>query len=89
MAVEVRLLTSAATSSKLSQPKASLKNHLGDCHKEENYADDGVQAEEGQINPIETSSPSNPVLQNEATNNDEPADQVSDTKSAKKSEGKQ
>src|SRR2546421_12752564 len=71
------------------QPKSAPENHLGQGYDEKNGADGSVQAEEGDIDPIEAAPAGNPMFQDQATDDDKPADDVSDAKSAEQAEGEQ
>ena len=47
-------------------PKPTLKNHLRDRYGKKHGADEGVEAEKGDIDPIEAPAAGNPMFQHEA-----------------------
>src|SRR5215469_15545459 len=73
----------------LVEPKTSLKDDFSECYHKEDGADDGVQAEECDIDPVQASAPGNPMFQHEASDDNKPANEVSDAKAAEQSETQQ
>ena len=73
----------------LPDSKSALENDFGNRDGKENAADDRVEAEESDVDPLETAPSGDPVFEHQATHNDEPADQVGDTESAEDAEKQQ
>src|SRR5215475_14444769 len=73
----------------LMEPEAPLKDDLSEGHRKEDGADDRVQAEECDIDPVQASAPGNPMFQHKASDDNKPADEVSDAKATEQAESQQ
>ena len=73
----------------LVEAKAPLKDDLSECYHKEDGADNGVQAEECDIDPVEAAPPGNPMFQHKAPDDNKPTNEVSDAKAAEQSKSQQ
>src|ERR1035437_10065417 len=71
------------------EAEAAEKDDLGQDDDQEDGADDGVEAEEGKVDPVEAAAAGNPMFQHEAAHNDQPADKVGDAEFAEQPKGEQ
>lgn len=73
----------------LAYAKPALEDHLGNRHKEKDAADNGIQAKESHVNPLQASASGYPVFHHQAGNDNEPARQVSDSETTQQPEQQQ
>lgn len=69
--------------------KSALKNHFGGDDDQKNRADERVQPEKSEIDPVQTAAARNPMFQHEAADDDEPADEIREAKPAQHAKRKQ
>lgn len=67
----------------------ALKDHFGGDDGEENGADEGVQAEEGEVDPVQVALAGDPMFKDETAEDDDPADKIGDPKTAEEAKGDQ
>src|SRR6185295_8153157 len=70
-------------------PESALKHHLGHSHEQKHRTHNRVQSEESDIDPIQTSTASDPMFHHEAAYDQEPADTVGEAKTTKQPEPEQ
>src|SRR5208283_1875934 len=73
----------------LPQLEPALKNHLGGGDNQKHRADDGVEPEEREVDPVQTAAARDPVFQHETADDDEPANEIRDAEAAQQSEREQ
>jgi len=56
--------------------ESALKNHFGGDDDEKNCADERVEAEEREVDPVQTAAARNPMFQHKATDDDQPANNI-------------
>ena len=66
----------------LPDPKPALEDDLGHGDREEDDADNRIQPKEGDIDPVQATAAGDPMLQDQAADDDHPADEVGDAKPA-------
>jgi hypothetical protein len=64
-------------------PKTALEDDFENCDDEKDAAHDGVQAEKGGLDPVEAAAPGDPMLKNQAADNNAPADNIGERETAK------
>src|SRR3954470_1253866 len=71
------------------QAESTTEDNLADGHDEEHRADERVQAEERDVDPVEASSFGDEMFQHDAQHDDDPSDDEGEPESAQHPEGKQ
>ena len=69
----------------LPELEPALENHFSQGNHQKNAANHSIQTEERHVDPVQTTSAGDPMLQDKAANNQYPANDVSDTKAAEQS----
>jgi|SRR5271170_7966292 len=65
--------------------EAALEDDFGGDDGEEDSANEGVQPEEGEVDPVQTAAAGDPMFEDEAAYDNQPPDEIRDAKPAQDS----
>ena len=71
------------------KPEAALKNDLSGDHAQKNRAHQRVEPKKGDVDPVQTASPRDPMFHHQAADDDDPADDVRDAEVAQETKRQQ